>query len=75
MSEEPKNYAPVDPISNKIKWSAHAALGDALNRCPIDADLMVVWMGKDGKLRWSQACDPAIAVYMMNAAIWKVTFE
>ena len=70
-----KRYAAVEVISDKIKWNAHAALGDALNRAPINAELMVVWIQDDGKLRWSKACDNRTAVYMMHAACHKVTFD
>ena len=67
--------ATVDPISAKLGWNAHAALGDALSRCPMDADLYVVWMTPEGKLGWSRACDNAMAVYMMQAATHKVIFD
>ena len=70
-----KRYATVDSISDTIKWSAHAALGDALNRAEIGDDLFVCWMGKDNKLKWSKACNNAMAVYLMTAAIHKVTWE
>ena len=70
-----KKYATVDPINPKAGWSAHAALGDALSRCPTDAKLMIVWVDKDDTLHFSQACDNAMAVYMMNACIHKVTFD
>ena len=73
--KEKNKYCTVEPINEKVKWSAHAALGDAMNRCPEDADLFVVWFTKDNKLHWTRSCDAAMAVYMMNAAIHKVTFE
>lgn len=68
-------YAEVVSISDSIPWNAHACLGDALNRAAIDADLMVVWIDKDGKLSWAKSCQRNQAVYMLNAAIWKMTFE
>lgn len=74
MSEEEKRYASVEGLP-KIPWNAHAALGDALNRAPIDAELFVVWTTKEGKLHWSKACDRNQAVYMMTAAINKVIFD
>ena len=73
--KEKKKYGAIEPISDKIKWTAHAALGDALNRCPEDADLFVVWMTAEGEMHWSKACDRSMAVYMMNAAIHKVIFD
>jgi hypothetical protein len=70
-----KKLATVDPISDKISWNAHAALGDALERCPIGADLVVVWMTPENTLHWSKATTNAMAVYMLQAASHKVIFD
>ena len=67
--------ATVEPISDDVKWSAKAAIGDALSRCPEDAEVMVVWMTKEGKLHWSKHGTNAMCVYMMTAAIHEVLFE
>jgi len=75
MNGSDKTFATVDPISPKVKWNAHAALGDALSRCPIDADLVVVWMTPEGVWHWSQACENAMAVYLLQAASHKVMFD
>jgi len=75
MSGSDKKLATVDPISAKISWNAHAALGDALQRCPIDADLFIVWMTPENTLHWSKSATNAMAVFMLQAASHKVIFD
>lgn len=73
MSEN--TLATVDPISDKVRWSAKAAIGDAMSRCEEDAEVMIVWMTKDGKMRWSKHGTNAMVVYMLTAAIQQMIFE
>lgn len=70
-----EELATVDPIRPETNWGARAAIGDALSRCPDDADMICIWMGKDDKLYWSSSGSRQATVYLMSAAIHKVIFE
>ncbi len=35
-------------------WNAHAVAGDILERCPIDSQIMALWVDEDGKVRYSK---------------------
>lgn len=69
--------ATVDPIPGR-DWNAHAVAGDILNRCPIRAPIAVVWVGEDGKLRFSKSNCDAVSLAAFGAllsemaqAIWR----
>lgn len=56
-----------------IPWNAHAALHDALNRCPQDASVLIVWTDKDCKhLYHSANSTNAISAWMLHYALNKL---
>lgn len=45
--------ADIEPLPG-VNWSADAVLADAMNRCPPDAAVVVIWRGKDGALSYAK---------------------
>lgn len=46
--------ATVDPLPGK-DWNAHAVAGDVLNRAPLNAAIIAMWIDEHGQLRYSKA--------------------
>lgn len=69
--------ATVDCLPGKA-WSAHAVAGDVLNRAPMNAPIVAVWIDDQGKVRYSKSntapCDLAIFATLlaeMAQACWR----
>lgn len=56
-----------------IKWSPKAALHDALNRCPDDGHVVIVWTNKDVEEFHYSACSTnAITAWLLHYALKKL---
>lgn len=56
------DLATVDCLPGQ-NWNAHAVLGDALQRAPIDAMILVLWIDKDGVYHRSSSATNAEIVW------------
>lgn len=59
----PSELATVDPLPG-ILWNAHAVLGDAMQRAPMDAALVVMWIGGDGQTKTSCSANNQETVWL-----------
>jgi len=46
--------ASIEPISDKIAWSAKAAATDAAERVEHESPFVAIWITKDDKVKWSK---------------------
>lgn len=64
--------AEIHPLPG-IKWSARAALHDALNRCPEDAYVLVLWTDKDvTEFSHASHSQNSITAYLLHIALKKL---
>jgi hypothetical protein len=71
MSEEQgeaKKSADIEVLPGR-KWNAHAALAYAMNRAPMNAPLLVLWLDEDGDVRHAATTTNQEAVWMAQVAI------
>lgn len=59
------DLATVDSLPG-LPWNAHAALGDALQRAPIGAPLIVLWLDELGQLHYSRSATNKDTVWMVH---------
>lgn len=69
--------ATVNPLPGK-GWNAHAVAGDVLNRAPMNAPIIAIWVDEKGCLRYSKSnTDPsdlsmfAMLLAEMAQACWR----
>ena len=60
--------ATVDPLPGK-EWNAHAVAGDVLNRAPMNAPIIAVWIDDKGCLRYSKSNTDGCALSMFAVLI------
>lgn len=64
----PSELATVDPLPG-ILWNAHAALGDAMQRAPMNAPLIVLWLDEAGVLKYSRSANNRDVVWLAHSAL------
>lgn len=60
--------ATVDALPGR-GWNAHAVAGDALNRAPITAPIVCLWVDEQGRVCWSRANTSAATLAHMAVAL------
>ena len=67
--------ATVDPIADNISWSAHAVGGDVIQRAPINAPVIAIWIGEDDLVKYSKANCKASDLCVFSAVIHDMAVE
>jgi len=68
MTEPTPINASVDALPG-LDWNAHAVAGDILNRCPINAQIIALWIDNEGMLRFSKTTLPFEVACMFSAQL------
>lgn len=64
--------ADIDALPG-IQWSPKAALHDALNRCPDDGKVLIIWTDKDcEKFHYSACSNNAVTAWLLHYALLKL---
>ena len=63
--------ADIEPLPG-VRWSAHAALGDALNRAPINSPCIIAWLDEEENVCYSVSATNMQTVWLCHQLISKV---
>lgn len=60
--------ADIEALPGK-RWNSHAALADAMNRLPIGASCVILWINEDGNVSYSVNATNQETVWMCHQMI------